>query len=127
MSKRTTHTIRIFSLEVSPNLVLLDVRKVDFHDVWNYWEVTSSQKCPRGPHRPYEVFPWKFHWPLVLLNFRKVDFGNYWKVTVQEDRTDHTNLFRRSFTGSGLTEQQKCQCSWFWEFLEGYFITEVSS
>ena len=43
MSKRTGRTIRIFSLEVSPNLVLLNIRKVDFHDFWNYWKVTSSQ------------------------------------------------------------------------------------
>ena len=87
MSRGTAQTIRICSVEVSPDLILLNIRKVDF----------------RG-------FIGK------QLHHR----------SVQEDRTDHTNLFRRSFTGSGLTEHQKCQCSWFWEFLEGYFITEVS-
>ena len=45
MSRRTARTIRNFSLEVSPNLVLLDIRKVDFHDFVNYWKVTSSQRC----------------------------------------------------------------------------------
>ena len=43
MSGRSARTIRIFSVEVSPDLVLLDVRKVDFHDFGNYWKVTSSQ------------------------------------------------------------------------------------
>jgi hypothetical protein len=43
VSRRTAQTIRIFSLEVSPNLVLLNIRKVDFHNFWNYWKVTSSQ------------------------------------------------------------------------------------
>ena len=47
MSKRTARTIRIFSLEVSPNLVLLNIRKVDFHDFGNYWKVTSSQNGPK--------------------------------------------------------------------------------
>ena len=35
--------MRNFSLEVSPDLVLLNIREVDFHDFGNYWEVTSSQ------------------------------------------------------------------------------------
>jgi len=35
--------IRVSSLKVSPNLVLLNIRKVDVHDFWNYWKVTSSQ------------------------------------------------------------------------------------
>ena len=43
MSRRTARTIRFFSLEVSQNLVLLNIRKVEFHDFWNYWKATSSQ------------------------------------------------------------------------------------
>jgi hypothetical protein len=38
---RTDHTI--FSLEVSPDLVLPNIRKIAFHDVGNYWKATSSQ------------------------------------------------------------------------------------
>ena len=43
MSARTAKSIRIFSLEVSPDLVLLDVRKVDLHDFGNYVTVASSK------------------------------------------------------------------------------------
>ena len=43
MPRRTARTTRIFSLEVSLNLVLLNIRKVDFHDFGNYWNVSSSQ------------------------------------------------------------------------------------
>ena len=39
---RTDHTI-FCSLEVSPNLVLLNIRKVDVQDFGNYWNVASSQ------------------------------------------------------------------------------------
>ena len=42
MFGRRARTRRNFSLEVSPDLVLLNIRNVDFHD-WNYWKVTSSQ------------------------------------------------------------------------------------
>ena len=42
MSGRSARTIRNFSLEVSPDLVLLDMGKVDFHDFWKYWKLTSS-------------------------------------------------------------------------------------
>ena len=43
MSGRSARTIRNFSLEVSPVLVLLDIGKVDFHDFGNYWKASSSQ------------------------------------------------------------------------------------
>ena len=33
---------------------------------------------------------------------------------VQEDRTDHTNLFRRSFSGFGVTGHQKVDFHDFW-------------
>ena len=39
--EHTDHTK--LSLEVSPNLVLLIIRKVDVHDLGNYWKATSSQ------------------------------------------------------------------------------------
>ena len=61
VSRRTAQTIRIYSVEVSPDLVLLNIRKVEFHVFWVYWKVTSSQKCPGGPHGPYESVPSKFH------------------------------------------------------------------
>ena len=37
---------------------------------------------------------------------------------VREDRTDHTNLFPRSFTGSGLTKHQKTRLSLCSSFLK---------
>ena len=43
MSGRSARTIRNFSLELSPNLVLQDMGKVDFHDFWKYGKVASSQ------------------------------------------------------------------------------------
>ena len=43
MSGRSARTIRNFSLKISPDLVLLNIRKVDYHDFGNYWKVTSSQ------------------------------------------------------------------------------------
>jgi len=43
LSGRTARTIRIFSLEVSPNLVLLNIRKLDVHDFRNFLKVSSSQ------------------------------------------------------------------------------------
>ena len=43
MSGRSALTIRNFSLEFSPDLVLPNVVQVDFHDFWKYWTVTSSQ------------------------------------------------------------------------------------
>ena len=57
MSGRTARTIRIFSLEVSPNLVLLNIRKLDFHEFRHFLNVTSSQNTfkwapnggPKGP------------------------------------------------------------------------------
>ena len=57
MSRRTARTIRIFSLEVSPDLVLLNIRKLDFHDFRYFLKVTSSQNTfklapnegPKGP------------------------------------------------------------------------------
>ena len=57
MSRRTARTIRIFSVEVSPDLVLLNIRKLDFHDFCNFLKVTPSQNTfkwapnggPKGP------------------------------------------------------------------------------
>ena len=57
MSRRTARTIRNFSLEVSPDLVLLNIRKLDFHDFHHFLKVTSSQNTfklapnggPKGP------------------------------------------------------------------------------
>ena len=57
MSGKTARTIRIFSLEVSPNLVLPNIRKLDFHDFRHFLKVTSSQNTfewapnggPKGP------------------------------------------------------------------------------
>ena len=43
MSRRTARTIRIFSLEVSLDLVLLDIRKSTFQHLTVNWKVTSSQ------------------------------------------------------------------------------------
>ena len=37
MSGRSARTIRNFSLELSPDLVLPNVGQVDFHDVRKYW------------------------------------------------------------------------------------------
>ena len=42
----------------------------------------------------------------------------------QKDRTDHTNLFPRSFTESGLTEHKKVNFSTFYGKLESHFTTE---
>ena len=60
MSGRTARTIRNFSLEVSLDLVLLNIRKLNFHDFRHFLKVTSSQQTfklapnggPKGP------FPW---------------------------------------------------------------------
>ena len=57
MSRRTAQTIRIFSLEVSPDLVLQNIRKLDFRDFRHFLKVTSSQNTfkwapnggPKGP------------------------------------------------------------------------------
>ena len=52
MSGRSARTIRNFSVEVSPDLVLLDMGKVDFHDFGKYWKLTSSpntSKLVLGP------------------------------------------------------------------------------
>ena len=57
MSGRTARTIRIFSLEVSPDPVLLNIRKLDFHDFRHFLKVASSQNTfkwapnggPKGP------------------------------------------------------------------------------
>ena len=43
MSGRSAWSIRNFSLELWQDLVLLNIRKVDFRDFWNYWKATSSQ------------------------------------------------------------------------------------
>ena len=42
MSGRTAQTIRNFSLEVSTDLVLLDIRKSTFQHLTVNWKVTSS-------------------------------------------------------------------------------------
>ena len=60
MSGRTARTIRIISLEVSPDLVLLNIRKLDFHDFRHFLEVASSQNtfkwAPKGG--PKGPLPW---------------------------------------------------------------------
>ena len=43
MSGRSARTIRNFSLEVSQDLVLLDIRKSTFQHLTVNWKVTSSQ------------------------------------------------------------------------------------
>ena len=45
---------------------------------------------------------------------------------VREERTDHTQLFSRTFAGFGLTGRQKVHFSTFDGKLEGDFITEWS-
>ena len=68
MSGRSARTRRIFSLEVSPDLVLLNMRKLDFHDFRNFLKVTSSQNTfkwtpneglpMRAPRVPSHGIPW---------------------------------------------------------------------
>ena len=63
MSGRTARTIRIFSLEVSPDLVLLNIRKLDFHHFRHFLNVTSSQNTFKwapngGPRVPSHGIPW---------------------------------------------------------------------
>ena len=63
VSGRTARTIRIFSLEVSPDLVLLNIRKLDFHDFRYFLKVTSSQNtfkwAPNEASRvPSHGIPW---------------------------------------------------------------------
>ena len=60
MARRTARTIRIFSLKVSPNLVSLNTRKLDFHKFRHILKVTLSQNTfkwvPKwGPQGP---LPW---------------------------------------------------------------------
>ena len=69
MSGRTARTIRIFSLEVSPDLVLLNIRKHDFHDFRFFLKVTSSQNTFKwapngGPKGPSHGIPWAPKGPL---------------------------------------------------------------
>ena len=60
MSGRSARTLRNFSLEVSPNLVLLNIRKLDFRDFRLFLKVTSSQNtfkwAPKGG--PKGPLPW---------------------------------------------------------------------
>ena len=71
MSGRTARTIRNFSLELSPNLVLPNVGEVDFHDFGNSWKVTSSQIASKMvPGDPQ----WSLDAPLVLLDSPKMKF-----------------------------------------------------
>ena len=60
MSGRSARTIRIFSLEVSPDLVSLNIRELDFHDYRHFLKVTSSQNtfqwAPNGG--PKGLLPW---------------------------------------------------------------------
>ena len=63
MSRRTARTTRIFSLEVSPDLVLLNIGKLGFHDFRNFLKVTSLQNtfkwAPNGaPRVPSHGIPW---------------------------------------------------------------------
>ena len=50
MSGRSAQTIRNFSLELSPDLVLPNVGQVDFHDFrkdWNFNVLEMALKTPR--------------------------------------------------------------------------------
>ena len=72
VSGRTARTIRNFSLEVSPDLVLLDMGNVDFHDFWKYWKIASSQiasKMVPGDRQ------WSLDAPWVLLDPPKMKLG----------------------------------------------------
>ena len=59
MSGRTVRTIRIFSLEVSPDLVLLNIRRLDFHDFLNVSSLQNSfTRAPNGgPKGPLPCDP----------------------------------------------------------------------
>ena len=87
MSGRSARSIRNFSLERSPNLVLPNVGQVDFHDFGNSWKVTSSQIASKMvPGDPQ----WSLDAPWVLLDPPKMKLE---KKQIHKTKSKHlTNL-----------------------------------
>ena len=109
MSGRSARTIRNFSLEVSPDLVLLDIREFTFQHLTVNWEVTSSQN---GLNPPFPIpssrtqasifYIYISHYPSQKQNNENQDLGFPNKIHDISLNDKKQIYFRKIYQGLGF-------------------------